>query len=60
MGAYKTMYLTISEISQILKVSKQTVRNLIKSGELRAIRVAHVFRVRKDIFDEYIKENEYL
>src|SRR5579863_4927585 len=40
--------LTIEQISELLQVTRQTVRNWIKGGSLPAIKVKHVYRVRRD------------
>jgi excisionase family DNA binding protein len=37
--------LTIFEVATILRVSKQTVYNLVHAGDLEAIRVGRSFRI---------------
>jgi excisionase family DNA binding protein len=44
MSTNLTLY-TIDEVAQILKVSKRTVYNYIKSGFLKAIKVGKYWRV---------------
>jgi excisionase family DNA binding protein len=47
--------MTTKEIADILSVNKITVRRLIKSGQLRAIRVNRSIRVPENSFQEYIR-----
>jgi excisionase family DNA binding protein len=47
---------TVEEIAKSLKISEQTVRNLIKRGALKAIRVGGQFRVTKEELDRYLQK----
>ena len=38
--------LTTSQVASLLRVSGETVRALVRRGELKGIRVGHVFRFR--------------
>ena len=48
--------LTIKETAKYLKVSVESLRNLIKRGEIPVSRVGAQYRFRKDILDVWLKE----
>jgi excisionase family DNA binding protein len=43
---------TILEAAKLLKVSDDTIRRMIKSGELEAVKVRGQWRIRKDVLDK--------
>lgn len=47
--------LTVEEVSEILRISVQTVRRLIDDGQLRAYRVRGQWRVKKEDLDDYLR-----
>ncbi len=47
-------FLTPHEVAETLRVSDMTVYRLIKSGELRALRVGRSYRISEDDFDAYV------
>ena len=53
-GASRPGFLTPREVAEALRVSDMTVYRLIKSGELRALRIGKSFRISEDDFDEYL------
>jgi excisionase family DNA binding protein len=50
-------YLTVSEISQMSRVSKMTIYRLIESGKLPSVRFGSNYRVPKSAVENYIKTN---
>jgi excisionase family DNA binding protein len=48
--------LTVGEVAQTMRVSNMTVYRLIKSGQLRAIRVGKNYRIRESDVDAYLSE----
>lgn len=46
---------TIDEAARILRVSHDTIRRMIKSGELNAIKVRGQWRVRKESIDRIVQ-----
>jgi excisionase family DNA binding protein len=50
------MTYTVEEVAKILKVSVQTVRNLIKERKLRAFRVGIQLRVKKEELDRFMSD----
>lgn len=45
----------IQDIVEHFHVSKQTVHNWIKSGQLRAVRIGRVIRIPQSALDEFVK-----
>ncbi len=52
LGAF-TLY-TIEQISEILKVTKRTVYNYIKSNDLKAVKIGKYWRVKHSDLEEFI------
>lgn len=50
-------YLTVEEVSKFLRVSTPTVRQLIESGELKAVRVGRQYRIAREDLDDYIRRH---
>lgn len=48
--------MTTPEVSAILRISRQTVRRLIRLGVLRASRVGRAFRVSREDLADYLKQ----
>lgn len=46
--------LTVREVADAMRVSHMTVYRLIRSGQLRAVRVGRVFRIRESEIDRYL------
>jgi len=55
-GPGRPGFLTPREVAEALRVSDMTVYRLIKSGELRAVRIGKSFRISEDDFDEYLAD----
>lgn len=49
-------FLTPREVAETLRVSDMTVYRLIKSGELRAVRIGKSYRISEDDFDTYLAQ----
>lgn len=47
------MLLTVSEVAKMLKVNRNFVYNLIKSGELEAVKVGSI-KVKKEAINRYV------
>ena len=50
------MLYTVSEVAKLLKVNKNFVYNLIKNGELEAVKVGSI-KVKKEALNRYIENN---
>lgn len=48
---------TVGEIAKKLRVHPQTVRNLIHSKRLEAVKIGNEFRIFKEDYDRFIKRN---
>lgn len=55
----RDQYLTLSEVSELLKIHPNTLRNWDANGTLKAIRIGikKVRRYRKSDIDEFIKRS---
>jgi excisionase family DNA binding protein len=47
-------FLTVAEVADSLRVSTMTVYRLIKSGDIRAVRVGKSYRLTQEDVDEYL------
>ena len=52
----ETEYLTVEEVSKLLKVHWQTTLNYIRSGKLRAVRLGKGYRIGQESLDKFINE----
>ena len=48
-----TLY-TVKEVKDILKVSRRTLYNYIKSGDLTAVKVGKYWRIRESDLQEFL------
>ena len=48
---YESAFLTASEAAQILRLSMPTIRKLILTGEIHAVRVGRAFRIPRAEFE---------
>lgn len=46
---------TLKEIEDLLHVTRRTLYNWIKSGQLKAFRIGKEWRVTKDALEEFIQ-----
>lgn len=47
---------TVEEFSKIFKLSPEAVRNLIRQGEIPAIRIGKQYRITQDVVDRYFAQ----
>jgi excisionase family DNA binding protein len=52
----EVVFLTITEVSDIMRVSKMTVYRLVHSGELEALRIGRSFRVPEHAVRQYLTD----
>ncbi len=48
---------TILEAAKLLKVSDDTIRRMIKAGQLDAVKVRGQWRIKKESLDKLLKKN---
>ncbi len=49
-------FLTVSEVAEVMRVSKMTVYRLVHSGELPAVQFGRSYRVPESAVTDYLKE----
>jgi excisionase family DNA binding protein len=52
----EVVFLTVTEVSDMMRVSKMTVYRLVHSGELEALRIGRSFRVPEDAVRQYLTD----
>jgi len=52
------VFYTTEDVADILKVSSKTVREMIKSKRLQAVRVGQEYRITEDQIRDYIEKNK--
>ena len=50
--------LTVEQIAAEFQLTSQTIRNWIKSGALQAVKIGHVYRLRREDVDEMMRRHE--
>ena len=50
--------LTVEQVASEFQLTSQTIRNWIKSGALSAVRIGHVYRVRREDVDEMLRRHQ--
>ncbi|MBI4260154.1 MAG: helix-turn-helix domain-containing protein [Actinobacteria bacterium] len=53
---YQARFVTVSEVAQLMRVSRMTVYRLINQGELPAVRVGRGYRLREDEVHHYLNQ----
>ncbi|AUI49863.1 helix-turn-helix domain-containing protein [Arthrobacter crystallopoietes] len=48
-------FLTVSEVAEVMRVSKMTVYRLIHSGEMPAVRFGRSYRVPESAVEQYLR-----
>lgn len=51
--------LTVDMIAEKLNVSRNSIVTLIKSGQLKAIKIGRQYRISEDSFNQLMKASEY-
>lgn len=51
------MVYTLEQVAEILQVSVQTVRRLIKEGKIKAVRVGIQLRVTQEELDRFLSQS---
>jgi excisionase family DNA binding protein len=54
----KNQYLTIEQISETLNLGTRATMNLIRRGELPALKVGSAVRIRQDHFNEFLERSK--
>ena len=51
-----TSFITIRETCSLLKISRQTVYEWMKSGKLKAVKAGRLVRIRREDLESFLKE----
>lgn len=51
-------FYTIDEVAELLGLSSQTIRKLVKEGRIKAIQLGHAYRIPVESI-QYLKRNIY-
>lgn len=51
-------FFSVDEVAEILGLSSQTIRKLVKEGRIKAIRLGHAYRIPMESI-QYLKRNIY-
>ena len=51
-------FFSVDEVAEILGLSSQTIRKLVKEGRIKAIRLGHAYRIPVESI-QYLKRNIY-
>jgi excisionase family DNA binding protein len=50
--------LTVEQVASEFQLTSQTIRNWIRSGALSAVKIGHVYRVRREDVDEMMRRHQ--
>jgi excisionase family DNA binding protein len=50
--------LTVEQIAAEFQLTSQTIRNWIKSGALQAVKIGHVYRLRREDVNEMMRRHQ--
>ena len=50
--------LTVEQVAEEFQLTSQTIRNWIKSGALQAVKIGHVYRLRREDVDEMMRRHQ--
>ncbi len=51
-------FLTLEDIADLLELNVNTVRRYVREGKIKAIRLGKSYRVRREEFERFLKEQE--
>ena len=49
--------LTVEELCQVLRIGKNTAYKLLKSGEIKSIKIGKVYKIPKKSVRKYLEQN---
>ena len=53
-----TQLLTVEQVAREFQLTSQTIRNWIRSGALAAVRIGHVYRVKREDVDAMMRRHQ--
>jgi excisionase family DNA binding protein len=54
----ETIYITVEEIAELLRVSRMTIYRLVNDGTIPSTRIGRSIRIRRTDFNAYLNRNE--
>lgn len=48
--------LNVKDLAEILSVSQNTAYNLVRSGQVRSIRIGRTYRIPREAVDEFLQK----
>ncbi|WP_264229395.1 helix-turn-helix domain-containing protein [Acholeplasma laidlawii] len=57
MSSNKKIIYTVTDVMEMLNVTRYTVHRWIEKGLLKAVRIGREFRIPKEFLDEYLNNN---
>lgn len=51
-----TPFITVKETCSLLKISRQTVYEWMRSGKLKAVKAGRLVRIRREDLESFLKE----
>lgn len=49
--------LSVEDLCEILSIGKNTAYRLLKSGEIKSVRIGKVYKIPKDSVTKYLRSN---
>lgn len=49
--------LTVKDLCEILNIGKNTAYSLLKSGEIRSVKIGKIYKIPKDCLINYLKSS---
>ena len=49
--------LTVKDLCEILGIGKNTAYNLLKSGEIKSVKIGKIYKIPKDYLINYLKSS---
>ncbi len=49
--------LTVEELCEVLRIGKNTAYKLLKSGEIKSIKIGKVYKIPKKFIRKYLEQN---
>lgn len=48
--------LHVKDLAEVLSVSQNTAYNLVRSGQIRSIRIGRAYRIPREAIDEFLRK----
>ena len=48
-------FYSINDVAALMKLHHTTVRKMIKTGELKAVKIGRIYRIKKSVLEQFIQ-----